>query len=159
MNKNDILTFTWQAHQSQENWSGKADIKGSILLAADAAVLASIVTVGSTGLHLLSLLWIFSITSLTLSAVLAGFSIKPALKSNTRRTSTDLVFFGHIKDMDSHQLSMEISGLTFDKAIEGLSMQLVNMSKGNWKKHRLLVASTWFAIAAVPLTVAAVLFA
>lgn len=158
MNKNDILTFTWQAHQSQENWSGKADIKGSILLAADAAVLASVVSVGSTGLHLLSPLWLFSIISLSLSAVLAGFSVKPSLKSNTRRTSTDLVFFGHIKDMDSHQLSKEFSELTFDQAIEGLSMQLVNMSKSNWKKHRLLVASTWFAIAALPLTVAAVLF-
>lgn len=159
MNKNEILTFAWQAHQSQENWSGKADIKGSILLAADAAVLASVVTAGSTGLHLLSPLWLLSMTSLSLSAVLAGFSIKPALKSETRRTSTDLVFFGHIKDMDSHQLSMEISGLTFDQAIEGLSRQLVNMSRGNWKKHRLLVASTWIAIVALPLTVAAVLFA
>lgn len=157
MKKTDVVAFAWQAHQSQENWTGKADIKGSILLAVDGTVLAAIVTAKSSGVCISNPLWLLSLLALAASAILAGLSVKPSLKSRKRKPSSDLIYFGHLKDEDPVRLSEALSQLSFENAIDGLSRQLVAMSQGNWKKHRLLVASTWCVISAIPLLLAALI--
>jgi len=144
--KMNSLDFAWQAHQAQEDWTGKADIKGSILLAADGTVLAALLAFAREESCTLRVVWFLCFLCLTASAVFAGLTIKPRIGAGARVEGIDFVYFGHLKDMEPSQLAVELEHMTAGDAIHGLSKQLVVMSRTNWRKHKLLIASTWCAV-------------
>lgn len=149
MNQKEIIDFAWKAHQAQESWTGKADVKGSILLAADGTIFASMLALHYECKNGVALLWLTGLMLLGASAVLAGLSIKPRVTTPPREKSSDLIYFGHLKDSQPGEIAKEMHEMTRSGAIEGLSRQLVAMSRTNWRKHKLLIASTWCAIAAI----------
>lgn len=151
MKNKDKAKFAWQIHQAQDSWTGKADIKGSILLAADGTVLSSMIVFHLTAPCPLQFIWVVGIACLGLSAALAGLSIKPRISSSPRKDGRDVIYFGHLKDLEPNQLDQELKNMDSSTALTAISHQVIVMSRTNWKKHRLLAASSWFAVTAVAL--------
>lgn len=141
------IDFGWRVHAAQEAWTAKVDVKASIVLALDGALLAAIigghnndgVFADLTGwrnvVHGISAILVF------IALVLAAAAVIPLLgrsSSHERDHAQHLIYFGHLRHWDPNSLAVRLQGLTQTAETEQLATQLVAMSKRNWRKHRFL---------------------
>ncbi|NKR46521.1 hypothetical protein GS506_17705 [Rhodococcus hoagii] len=154
-------------HQAQESWTAKIDVKASIVLALDGAVLVAIISGHGPDGALSSLagwrdLALGTATLLILIALLlAVLVVRPALgSSRTHRTQhrDHVIYFGHLRHWDSQHLATRLRTLTPTEQAGQIALQLVAMSKRNWWKHRLLQWSLYTTAAAATLLAIATLW-
>ncbi|MGY2031339.1 Pycsar system effector family protein [Nocardia gipuzkoensis] len=160
----NAITFGWRVHQAQEAWTAKVDVKASIVLALDGAVLVAIIAGHNkdgvltelTGWR--SLIEVLAAISILVALVLAGLVVRPALgpsRQHRAQHSAHIIYFGHLRHWDPPQLATRLRSLTPDEETDQLAQQVVSMSQRNWWKHRLLQWALYTtALAALLLAVA-----
>lgn len=151
----DALELGWRVHQAQEAWTAKVDVKASIVLALNGAVLAATVS-GSNNDSVLSTLTGWREVALRCAIVLvllgilfAGFVVRPALgpvKVHHANHQDHFIYFGHLRHWNAQQLAARLRILTPHEQCDQVALQLVAMSKRNWWKHRLLQWSLYATI-------------
>lgn len=138
----DQVEFGWRVHAAQEAWTAKVDVKASVLLAAQVGLLVAIATITSaTGFKQpVGFWWVIlpgGVLFLLIGGMLSATAIYPMLFSN-ESTSNDLIYFGHLKDLQTAEVHKRIMHLSMEDQVRALARQLVAMSKANWRKHRAL---------------------
>lgn len=157
------IDFAWRAHTAQEAWTAKVDGKAAILLALEVALIAAVISgIAPDGaLHALTAAGAVAVRTgavlISVAAVLAAIAVLPLLGTpvdHAREYRSNLVYFGHLRHWpDGPDLANQLRGLTDDDVLEQLARQLRQMSRRNWRKHRLLQGSI---LAALPGTLAVV---
>jgi hypothetical protein len=141
----DGCEFAWRVHSAQEVWTGKVDIKASILLALEGGALFAVLSGHGEGGILNDLpgwahnVEITGIVLLVVAAIFAIAGVSPLLGSareHQRQYNQHFIYFGHLRHWSDAELRSRLAGLTADEELEMLSRQLVEMSKRNWAKHR-----------------------
>ena len=137
----DGAEFAWKVHDALESWTAKVDTKASIVLAIEAALAGFVITLSGkrgrlAGLHgyrvnLDRFGWGFLIASVLLSLAV----VWPQLgRSRAKQDwSSNVIYFGHLRRWDSDKLAAELAHGT--RTVPQLALQLVTMSKINWRKH------------------------
>jgi hypothetical protein len=149
--------FAWRVHNSQEAWAGRADVKGSIVLAFEGVLLvASVfsgVAAGTEGTRLWAgMVWFAGVAVLVLAVVLTCAAILPSMGSSRRlwlAKSDNHVFFGHLRHSSATELADRLRATTLEQQLLMLSRQIVAMSRLNWWKYRLLQAAIVLATTAL----------
>ncbi len=136
---NSQLEFGWRVHTAQEAWTAKVDVKASILLAAQVGLLVAIATIESaTGFKHPNAPWWgllpIGVILILLGGVASASAIYPQL-SSSKGEASDLIYFGHLKDLKPEEVRERLEGLNEVGQLVALSRQLVQMSKNNWLKH------------------------
>jgi hypothetical protein len=157
----DGCEFAWRVHGAQEAWTGKVDIKASILLALEGGALFAVMAANGEGGILHDLhgwahnVEITGIVLLVVAAIAAVAGVSPLLGSareHRRQYDKHFVYFGHLRHWNAIELSSRLARLTADEELEMLSRQLVEMSKRNWTKHRYVqisLAATALGVVAI----------
>jgi Pycsar effector protein len=152
----------WHIHAAPLDWTGKADTKASVLIAAESGVLASIIEAG-TGTHSIS--WSSGslrivcawggICTLVVALLLAIAVVVPRrYRANPgAQQRRDFIYFGHLRNWSPVELSIVLAV----NPIPVLSQNLVAMSKIAWRKHCLVRASVLTAVVGIGLMIGAVL--
>lgn len=162
-----IVDFAWQIHAAQESWTGKVDVKASILLALEGGALFAVLAASSTTgvlarldatARVLELIGVLLILLAIASATVAVFPLLGRTKEHGTSYRNNAIYFGHIRHWDPVDLHLYLTSMTASRQTEMLSRQLVEMSKRNWKKHRWVQVSLSFAIFGVASIAAAILF-
>jgi len=145
--KDESVENAWKIHAAITDWTGRVDSKANFALTFESALIAAVVTL-SQDKKLLSTLntwwelaWYRLGIALFIVAALSCISVvSPRLRFwHVGNESTDnFIFFGHAKDWQPAKLTV---ALRERDILPVLSRQIVNMSKGVWKKHRRLQAS------------------
>lgn len=133
--------FAWKIHDGLSDWTARVDIKASIALAIEAAIVGFVVTLASgTGPLAHSTGWAAwtldtGAAALALSVMLSIIVVFPQLwgRKAKREYKDNFIYFGHLRHWESteleHRLSDDMVGL------DQLARQLVNMSNIVWRKH------------------------
>ncbi|MGW5311209.1 Pycsar system effector family protein [Nocardia thailandica] len=163
----DAVGFGWRVHQSQEAWTGKVDVKASIVLALVGAVLVAVVA-GQNKDGVLTTLTGWRDVAVGVAVVLvlgslglAGGAVFPILGSPAQhrdQISANTIYFGHLRHWDVAQLTAKLRATTQLEETEQLARQIQVMSRGNWRKHRLLQGALLCAGVAVLLLAVATLW-
>lgn len=141
--------FAWRVHNSQESWTGKVDIKASIILAFEGALLVVTAFTGLNSSRPGPASWsrtvgLIGVFLLVVAIVLVCAAILPATGASRallRDRATNLIYFGHLRYSRPDELVAALSAMSAEDELWMLSQQLVAMSRLNWWKHRLLQAS------------------
>ena len=154
------LDFAWRVHVTQEAWTSKVDTKASILLALEGGALFAILSANATG-GLLSqidrwrqILEIIGASTLLAALVIAVGAVYPRLGSSWSHKSahgSNFIYFGHLRLWEPGRLRAELNAFDPDTQLHMLCLQLVEMSKINWRKHRLVQISLSLALLSVGL--------
>jgi hypothetical protein len=150
----DGITFGWKVHDSIGDWTAKVDIKASIVLALEAAVVGFVITLSDKSGPLTNLagsaltLYRVGLALLVISALLAASVVFPQL---SRRRSRKVrphgaIYFGHLRWWNPDQLREKLSTLDQASQLEELANQLVQTSVVAWRKHSLLQLSMVLAV-------------
>jgi hypothetical protein len=160
----NAIAFGWRAHQAQEAWTAKVDVKANIVLALDGAVLVAIVAGHNKDGMLTNLsgwrdlIHVGAAVLLLCALGLAGLVVRPALgprRIHRRQHRDHVIYFGHLRHWDPQQLAIKLRTLTPTEETDQIAQQLIAMSKRNWWKHRFLQWSLYAtAVAALLLAVA-----
>jgi hypothetical protein len=152
----------WHIHAALLDWTGKVDSKASFVLAAESAMLAGFIGLGtverrfasSAGQFRLICAW-SGFCGLILALLLAVAVVAPRQyrRSSIPRWQDDFIYFGHLRHWSSAQLCR---ALTTDP-VPILSRNLVAMSKIVWRKHCLMQASILIAAVSLGLILVAAL--
>jgi len=146
------IDFAWKAHANQGEWAAKVDFKASILLASQVGLLivagALVSSRDLTTTPLANVFGFIGVAFLVASGVAAAGVIYPIL-ANSKTHEVDLLYFGHVRLMSDEELIRGIQKMSSEQEWVVLARQLTRMSKGNWRKHRLLQLSIWLMGAAV----------
>jgi len=154
----EAVDFGWRVHNALESWTGRADLKASILLAFQGgafifgitfwdALIKDVVSpwlqvaLGATGL-------------LVLAMVSTAIVIVPVLGPRRRLRADQprsLVYFGHLRLWEPEELAQAMRNLTVREETEMLSAQLIAMSRLTWRKHRLIQISVVLTVLALVL--------
>ncbi|GAA4188540.1 hypothetical protein GCM10022288_15020 [Gryllotalpicola kribbensis] len=145
--------FAWRVHDSISEWTARVDVKASISLAIEAAVLGFIVTLATDGRVLEGIanwtVWLLwgGVALLLASVVLSILAVLPQLrrrhmKSEYRRNR---IFFGHLRLWDPDELAKSMVE-NDELGVAQLARQLVSMSKIAWLKHVWLQASLYLML-------------
>jgi len=144
------VDFAWKVHNAQEGWTARVDHKAALFLATQTAVLVGMFAVlpSSRPLGRLSGAnhWfaVAGIAMSVLAVILAGLAVIPLL-SRRKTLKADhgdhLIYFGHLRLWTPDKLLSRLGNLTEDDELKQLSLQLVAISKLNWRKHRFLQAA------------------
>lgn len=151
MKTKDKIEFAKEVHKAQEYWAEKADLKASILFAAQVILLGTYATRFNSCLFLLD---IFAINSL-----LFGIynSLKCVLPRLPNPSYTNLIYFGSIARFDDKFLFEQYNAITKDSILEDLTKNIRIMSVINLRKHQDIRLSTLFTGASIGLFVASIL--
>ncbi|MFL0358592.1 Pycsar system effector family protein [Curtobacterium flaccumfaciens] len=161
----DALDTAWRLHASAQDWVGKVDAKASFAFGLEVAVITAAVALTSQGKMFHSLdswyevtLFILGMVMLGVAVVVASLVVAPRIRTrkSAAPTSSDFIYFGHLKDWSASDLK---NALLTGSPLEGLSSQLVVVSKIAWRKHRLVQASVWLSMLGGAAFVACFLFA
>lgn len=141
----------WRVHSAQEAWTAKVDVKASILLALEGAILVALVAATASGGAFASLRgWrevfvLIGALSEVFAIVSAGAVVLPLLGSPTghkRDHRDNLIYFGHLRHWSSSDdLAARMIHMSPNEEIGHLARQLIQMSTRNWIKHRFLQVS------------------
>ena len=145
----EAIAFGWRAHAAQEAWTAKVDVKASIVLALDGAVLAAIIGghnkdgVFDELIGWRNVLQGIAAGFVIVGLVLAGLVVRPSMGSSRAHKAhyrDHLIYFGHLRHWKGRttDLAARLRAWTSEDETEQLSEQLFNMSQRNWWKHRLL---------------------
>jgi hypothetical protein len=153
-------TFAWHIHAAMESWTSRADLKASILLALQGAVLVAAITsaavVGRSGWAVTVALG--GIAVLMLAAGLTATATVPALgstRAHRRASPNNFIYFGHVRHRPADRLAEQLAAVTEQDQVAMLARQLVVMSVLNWRKHRLLQISMLLTVTAVLMLIGA----
>jgi hypothetical protein len=148
MNEKSNMTsgndFAWRVHDGLSDWTARVDIKASIALAIEAAVLGFVLTLTTDKGPLANIteeraipLGI-GIGFLLTAVVLAVLVVLPLLRGRHTKTEykKNFIYFGHLRHWDPEQLASALKKEPV--GLDQLSRQLVVMSKLVWFKHRSL---------------------
>ncbi len=146
---NEAEDFAWRVHEAQEAWTAKVDVKASILLALNGALIAVVLTGHAKGgvLEGVSGWRMWAITTgtclLLVSALLSALAVLSKLgrtKDHLRDYEKNLIYFGHLRHWgtDTTGLAEALQSRVPANGDEILAKQLITMSKLNWVKHRRL---------------------
>jgi hypothetical protein len=159
--------FAWRVHGAQEAWTSKVDTKASILLALEGGALFAILSANAKD-GLLSqivgwrqILEIIGVLALLAALVVTAGAVYPQLGSSRSRECahrSNFIYFGHLRHWEPKSLRAELRAFESDVQLEMLCLQLVEMSKRNWRKHKLVQASLLLALLSVGLFAIAILF-
>jgi hypothetical protein len=137
----DGTDFAWKVHDALDSWTAKVDTKASIVLAIEAALAGFVITLSGKGGRLAGLRGyrgnldrvglIFLIASVLLSLAV----VWPQLGRWKARQnwSSNMIYFGHLRRWDPDKLAAELAD--GKPTVPQLALQLVTMSKINWRKH------------------------
>lgn len=142
--------FAWRVHEAQETWIGKIDMKASVVLAFEAAVVVLVLTsdaiwsrIQGTGLWVRPLGFV-GVAFLLLGVVCVGAAVWP-ITGQVRRlragASRNLIYFGHLRHVPAEELVDRLGELSVADELSMLSRQIVAMSRINWWKHRMIQCS------------------
>lgn len=161
------IDFAWRAHTAQEAWTAKVDGKAAILLALEVALIAAVISGLAPDGALDALTAVGAVAAragallITVAAVLAAIAVLPLLGSSVdhaRDYRSNLIYFGHLRHWpDGPDLADRLRSLSSDDILEQLARQLRQMSRRNWRKHRLLQISIGAALPGTLVVVAAAL--
>ncbi|MCD2107451.1 DUF5706 domain-containing protein [Rhodococcus erythropolis] len=164
--QSEAIDFGWRVHGAQEAWTAKVDVKASIVLALDGAVLAAIIGGHNEGgvfdqlVGWRNVLQGVAAGLIIIGLILAGLVVRPALGSSReheRDYQDHLIYFGHLRHWNGQAsaLATRLRAWSSDDENEQLAEQLLNMSRRNWWKHRLLQWALYISgVAALFLAVA-----
>jgi hypothetical protein len=154
MDTRDDREFAWRVHDAQELWIGKVDVKASMVLAFEAAVLVLAVTNDDLrslirGSDLWNrLLGIGGIALLLAAVVCVGAAVWPVtgrIRVLRDESAQHLIYFGHVRYISAADLGQRLKTLTNADELAMLSQQIVRCSHINWWKHRMIQCSLVFA--------------
>ncbi len=165
---NRSVDLAWRAHGAQEAWTGKVDIKASVLLALEGGAIFATLTANSdvgllaklTGVG--DLVQLLGVVCLIGAVVAATWALMPQLGSATvhRATHRDhTIYFGHLRHWDPAELAADLRNLEHEDPLPMIARQLVEMSKRNWTKHRKVQASLLLGVGGVVLIAVAAVIA
>lgn len=146
-NEHRGVDFGWRVHTAQESWTAKVDAKAAIFFTVEMVLLAAVLAGHGHGkiIDRVHGGWrIFAEVGSALSlvsAVLAGSTVFPFLgrtRVHMRQYSDHLIYFGHLRHWKPTELTVRLARLTASEELEQLGLQLVEMSRINWRKHRRL---------------------
>ena len=137
----DGAEFAWKVHDALGSWTAKVDTKASIVLAIEAALGGFIITLSDKGGHLSALhgdrvdLYRAGLVFLILSVLLSLMVICPQLgrRKAKRNWAGNMIYFGHLRRWNADELATALAMGT--PTVSQLALQLVTMSKINWRKH------------------------
>lgn len=134
--------FAWKVHDELSDWTARVDVKASIGLAIEAAVLGFVVTLVTDThgpfikAHRFQALTLgIGIACLVVGVFLAVLVVMPQLRSraSAREYQDNFIYFGHLRHWDPDTLSQRL--VDDPVGLDQLSRQLVNMSRILWRKH------------------------
>jgi hypothetical protein len=148
--------FAWKVHDNLSEWTARVDVKASIALATEAAVLGFVITLATDGKPLGGIknwpVWLLQAGTvlLLLSVILAIFVVLPQLRSrHTKQESMkNRIYFGHLRHWEPEPLAKSLAE-DDDREADELALQLVTMSKIVWRKHVWLQWSLFALLAGV----------
>lgn len=160
------IEFGWRVHSAQESWTAKVDGKASLLLALQGGALFGIATghqkdgflAKLTGWHLAVV--VAASISLVVGIVVTIAAVLPMLgsaKKHRAEYSSHLVYFGHLRHWEPHELGAKLPRITQADELRMLALQLQRMGQRNWWKHQLLRLGLGLTALAIMTTVFAVL--
>ncbi|MEV6527755.1 Pycsar system effector family protein [Longispora sp. NPDC051575] len=152
------VDFAWRVHGTQESWTAKADVKASIMLAFEGALLFFVLS-GQTwpapGVPRAPWLPLAEgcVAALLLVAVVATTSAILPLTGTQRELARErrrnLIYFGHVRLWSPAELSARLGTLTPAEELRMVSRQVVVMSRLNWWKHRCLQVSVALTVSSL----------
>jgi hypothetical protein len=142
------VDFAWRVHAAQEGWTAKVDVKASIILATELAVIG-VILAGNQNDQILGrlhgagrVLVSMGLGAHAMAVVLIGLAVLPRLGS--RHPSGDpmdgAIYFGDLRRISPRALAAFLEQLAPADELGQLSRQLIEMSRINWYKHRMLQA-------------------
>jgi len=137
----DGVDFAWKVHDALDSWTAKVDTKASIVLAIEAALVGFVITLSTKGGRLSGLhgyrvnLDRVGLGLVAASVLLSLAVVMPQLgrRKAKRNWSSNSIYFGHLRRWDPTKLSAALE--KGETTIQQLALQLVTMSKVNWRKH------------------------
>lgn len=139
-----------------EGWTGRADLKASILLALQGGALLAVFTSGElldrARQQWTTLVAVAATGVLLLALSLSAAAMMPALGSRRRLQSEHLnqmVYFGHLRHWDSAGLADRLGRVSGREEAAMLAHQIVMLSRLNWRKYRLLQLSVGLTMIAL----------
>ena len=152
--------FAWRVHDSISDSTARVDIKSSIALAIEAAVLGSVISLSTESRLLAGIsnwpVWLLfgGLACLTASVGLAVLVVMPQLRRRHLRAEyrSNAVYFGHLRLWQPIELAAHLRHT--DHELDVLARQLVDMSKIVWRKHVWLQWSLVCLLAGVVLVAA-----
>ncbi len=162
------VDLAWRAHGAQEAWTGKVDIKASVLLALEGGAIFATLTANSTVGLLAKLTGVGDLVQLLGVVLLVGavtaaiWALMPQLGSAAVHRATHrehTIYFGHLRHWDPAELAARLRTLGHEDPFPMIARQLVEMSKRNWTKHRKVQASLFLGVGGVVLIVVAAVIA
>jgi hypothetical protein len=155
-NENASVSTAWNIHSALADWTGKVDVKASIALSTELALVTAVVTALSSRFELIRPDGAFTLATLYLGvgllmsgAFLAIAAVIPRL-GRTGRPQRNFVYFGSLRHWQAEELQV---ALRETDPLEMLSVQLVAMSRIVWRKHLLVLCS--LTVSALGLTLVA----
>ena len=137
--------FAWQVHTVQEQWSGRADTKATVIFTVEAAVIAAVVaafgnsalTASMAGWRIV-LVWLGIVVSAAAIGA-AALVVAPQLgRKGKLAQERHVIYFGHLRSWEAQDLAHRLSELTDSESLYELSVQLTRTAAGNWRKYVLL---------------------
>jgi hypothetical protein len=136
--------FAWHAHEAVQGSIESVDIKASIVLVAEIAVVGAaanaLLTDGgelhnATGIHLA--LATASLVALAGAVAVALWVVFPRLGSRKHRAGSneDIIYFGHLRLRSPEHIAGSLEALTPDNQLRQLSRQLHVIGQVAWRKH------------------------
>jgi hypothetical protein len=148
----DPIEFGWQVHAVQDASTARADAKASVLLAFQAGLFI----LGFSARELLQPLdrWWLALAwaaagMLLLAIMAAAVVVLPVLGSrwrHRREHPRHIVYFGHLRLWRAPDLATKLTRLTAREQADMLALQIVALSRLNWRKHRLLQLSVMLTL-------------
>ncbi|WP_433402558.1 Pycsar system effector family protein [Streptomyces sp. CA-146814] len=154
------LDNAWRIHTSVAEWTGRVDVKASVVLTLEIAILAGLVTVSTegdmrmTGVRLVLLL--AGACLLVAAVVSAVLVLMPRMRARKVRdeVAADFVYFGHLRLWDPVRLAEALQ----QDVLPVVTRSIVVNSDIAWRKHWLLRLSIVLALAGgLPLLLALLL--
>jgi Family of unknown function (DUF5706) len=147
--------FAWRVHDAQESWIGKVDMKASVVLGFEAAVVVLVITSDGIWSRLQGTVpWTRPIGYVAVAFLLAGVIFVGAavwpFTGRVRRlrtgSTTNLIYFGHLRHVPAEELVERLGNLSALDELHMLSQQIVTISRINWWKHRMIQCSLLSAL-------------
>jgi Family of unknown function (DUF5706) len=147
--------FAWRVHDTQESWLGKVDMKASVVLAFEAAVVVLVIASDGIWSRLQGAspwtqpLGYVSVAFLLAGVVFVGAAVWP-FTGRVRRlragSASNLIYFGHLRHVRAEELVERLGNLSALDELHMLSQQIVATSRINWWKHRMIQCSLLSAL-------------
>ena len=153
--------FAWRTHSAITDWTAKVDVKASIVLALETAIMGAVITLSGRDRPLSELhgwplgVYRLGILLMAFGIAMAGLVVFPYLDRRGAKTQwrNGVIYFGHLRRWQPSELADYLTALSTRNQLDILSRQLITTSKIAWTKH---VRLQWSMLGAA---VGALLFA